>query len=66
MSKQQITYNGFFALKPGDSVYIKCGGKFYLSKVIREPFFNHDAEEPDWEVETTNGFSDQYSVYIKA
>ena len=30
-----------------------------------KPIWNSDADEPDWEVETTNGWSDMYSFYIR-
>ena len=51
------------ALKAGDVVYIgmndhsKAGGKRYIAAVVLAPlFWNSDADEPDWEVETSNGF----------
>lgn len=61
----RITHEEFCNLKPGDIVYIACGGgKLYKSKVLKKPFYNSDADEPDWEVETDNGFCDEYSLYI--
>jgi len=60
---KQITFDEFNRLKEGDVVYVKCGNQFFKSKIVSEPFFNFGTEEPDWEVETTNGFCDQYSLY---
>lgn len=37
--------------------------EFVDATVIRPLFWNSDADEPDWEIETTNGFVDLYSVY---
>lgn len=60
------------ALKAGDVVYIgmndhsKAGGKRSIAAVVLAPlFWNSDADEPDWEVETSNGFSDVYSLNRK-
>ena len=36
---------------------------FITATVIRPMFWNSDADEPDWEVETDNGFVDIYSIY---
>lgn len=59
-----ISFEQFKSLKIGDTVFIKCGKGYFKSKVISEPFFNFGAAEPDWEVETTNGFCDFSSLYI--
>lgn len=37
--------------------------EFMPAKVVRPMFWNSDADEPDWEVETDNGFVDVYSIY---
>lgn len=37
--------------------------KFVDATVVQSLFWNSDADEPDWEVETTNGFVDIYSIY---
>ena len=63
---RKISLTEFHSLKYGDTVFVKCGGQFYRSKVVRSPFYNADADQPDWEVETTNGFCDEYSLYISA
>lgn len=62
---REITYKEFENLKAGDIVFVKCSGHTFMSTVIRPPFYNHDADEPDWEVETTNGFCDRYSLFVK-
>jgi len=58
--------NNFFDLKVGDTVWVRCGERFYRSKVTQAPFWNADADEPDWEVVTTNGFCDRDSIYVKS
>lgn len=65
---RQITHNEFHQLKEGDVVYIRCIGadpEYSKGRVIRPAFFNSDADEPGWELETSNGFCDEYSVYTK-
>ena len=37
--------------------------KFVSATVIQPMFWNSDADEPCWELETTNGFVDIYSIY---
>lgn len=37
--------------------------EFISATVVQPMFWNSDADEPDWEVETTNGFVDIYSIY---
>lgn len=61
---REITNDEFMKLKPGDSVYLKCGERFLLSEVIEPPFWNGDADEPGWEIETDDGFCDRYSIYV--
>lgn len=62
---RKITHKEFCDLKAGNIVYVKCGEHTFQSKVVSKPFYNADADDPDWEVETTNGFCDEYSLYIK-
>jgi len=62
---RKITNKEFHALKEGDELFIKCGGHTVPCEVISAPFYNNDSDEPSWEVETTNGFSDEYSLYVK-
>lgn len=37
--------------------------EFISATVVRPLFWNSDADEPDWEIETDNGFSDVYSIW---
>lgn len=55
----------FMNLKKGNIVYSKVGKHTFQHKITRETFWNSDADEPDYEVETTNGFYDIYSLYIR-
>lgn len=64
MLYRQITFDEFMNLRPGDTVYILVGAIRYKSKVVRGAFYNADADEPDFEIETTNGFADVDSVCI--
>ena len=61
---RRIDYDEFLNLKNGDVVYVVISSVAYKSKVIGVPFYNADADEPDWEVETDNGFCDAYSLYV--
>ena len=60
---KRISHEEFQNLQIGDTIFVKCGDKIYESKIITPPFYNIDADEPDWEIETTNGFCDEYSLY---
>lgn len=61
---RDITHEEFLALKAGDAVYLQVGAAIYESKVIGEPYYNSDADEPDWEVETTKCTCDQHSLLV--
>lgn len=62
---REITSEEFHNLKPGDKVYINLRGERPIeSKVVRAPFYNYDADEPGWEVETNNGYSDENSLCV--
>lgn len=61
---RQITFYEFMNLCEDDEVYLKIGPKFYKSKVVRGCFYNVDADDPDFEIETSNGFADANSVYL--
>lgn len=63
-SLRRITHREFENLKSGDAVFIKFGDNMYQAEVLGKPFYNSDADEPDWEVETDNGFCDEASLYI--
>jgi len=62
---RMITEKEFHELESGDIVYIKISGCTFRSEVLSKPFWNSDTDEPDWEVETSNGFSDMYSLYVQ-
>lgn len=62
---RMITEEEFHNLKVGDIVYIKASGYTFQGKVLNKPIWNSDADEPDWEVETTNGWIDMYSLYVR-
>ena len=66
MNNKLKKITNFFDLSVGDTVWVKCGGRFYRSKVTQAPFWNSDADEPDWEVATTNGFCDRDSIYVNS
>ena len=61
---RRISHEEFQALKEGDLVLVNTGGKFYKSRVLGKPFYNHDSSEPGWEVETNNCFCDELSLYV--
>ena len=37
--------------------------EFINATVVRPMFWNSDADEPDWEIETDKCFTDIYSIY---
>ena len=53
-----IGYNkrGFQKLKAGDVVVYMVGLKKRSTVCTGSAFYNNDADEPGWEVETENGF----------
>ena len=55
-------------LEVGDKIYIGIADipnkmEFMSATVVQTLFWNCNADEPDWEVETTNGYVDVYSIY---
>ncbi len=66
---RQLSFDEVKNLEKGDKVVIcTCFDpprKMVLedATVVRPMFWNSDADEPDWEVETTNGFVDPHSFY---
>ncbi len=63
--KRNLTEKEFMDLRKGTKVYVRVGEKFYRAEVVRSAFYNPDSEEPDWEVETTQGCFDNSSLYIE-
>lgn len=66
MDLRMITEEEFHNLKIGDIVYININNHKFQSKILNKPIWNNDAGEPSWEVETTNGWSDRYSLYVRS
>lgn len=62
---RQLSYKEVSQLKKGDKIAIGIGDRFVSATVVRPMFWNSDADEPDWEVETDNGFVDVYSIYTR-
>lgn len=60
---KMLTLTEFYALKKGDKIFVRIHDTLVESKVLNKPFYNSDADKPDWEVETSNGFCDIYSLY---
>ena len=68
-SFRRMEYPEIKELEVGDKIaiciYMDIPNKaeFISATVVRPMFWNYDADEPDWEVETDNGFTDIYSIY---
>ena len=66
---RQMEYSEIKQLEVGEEIVICINNdiprkmEFVTATVVRPMFWNSDADEPDWEVETTNGFVDVYSIY---
>ena len=60
---RMLTLIEFHALKKGDKAFVRIHDTFVESEVINKPFYYSDADETNWEVETSNGFCDMYSLY---
>lgn len=66
---RQMSHSEVKELEVGDKIAICIKwdpprvAEFIPATVVRPMFWNSDADEPDWEVETNNGFVDVYSIY---
>ena len=60
---RRMDFSEIKQLKVGDEIAIRIGRSFFDTTVVRPLFWNSDADEPDWELETNNGFIDVYSIY---
>ena len=66
---RQMSFHEIKELEVGDEIAICIKwdpprvAEFIPAKVVRPMFWNSDADEPGWEVETNNGFVDVYSIY---
>lgn len=68
-SFRRMEYGEIRELEVGDSVTICVYSdipnkmEFVNATVITPLFWNSDSDSPCWELETTNGFVDTYSIY---
>lgn len=65
---RRMEFNEVKELKVGDKIAIRLYNKsnkmeFITATVIQPMFWNSDADEPDYEVETDNCYTDIYSIY---
>ncbi len=65
---RQMEFNEVKELEVGDKIAVCiCDNpnkmEFINAVVVTPMFWNSDADEPDWEVETDNCFTDIYSIY---
>ncbi len=60
---ERLTLTEFINLKKDDIVFVQFHDTLIKSTILNKPFWNSDADEPDYEVETSNGFCDIYSLY---
>ena len=56
----------FMRIKAGDKIICRIGRKYTTQTATSDAFYNYDANEPDWEIETENGFFCWDSVYVEA
>lgn len=65
----QMDFNEIKELEVGDEIAICIhmdlpnNVEFIKATIVRPLFWNSDADEPDWEIETNNGFIDTHSIY---
>lgn len=65
MKFNEIKLDEFKKIKAGDKIYCaSLGGVISQETAVGDAFYNYDADEPDWEVETNNGFICWDSVYV--
>ena len=68
---EMLSFEEAKALEVGDTVLVGVNFShmgfrvYYEATVITPLFWNSDADEPDWEVETSHCFADVYSLYKK-
>ena len=66
---RQMEFSEIKQLEVGDKIVICVSNEFpkkmeFVSATVVKPlFWNSDADEPDWEVETDNCFVDANSIY---
>lgn len=64
LNLKRVSEEEFRNLKCNDVVFVKIGKQMLQSRVTHPAFYNCDADDPDWEVVTNNGFCDMYSIYL--
>ena len=68
-SFRRMEYSEIKQLEIGDKIAICIHmdipnkAKFIEATVVRPMFWNSDADEPGWEIETDSCFTDIYSIY---
>lgn len=65
---RRMGFNEVKELKVGDKIAIRLYNspnkmEFITTTVVQPMFWNCDADEPDYEVETDNCYTDIYSIY---
>ena len=65
---RRMEFNEIKQLEVGDKIAICICDKpnkmeFITTTVVQPMFWNSDADEPDWEIETDCCFTDIYSIY---
>ncbi len=65
---RQMSFNEVKQLEVGDKIAVCISDnpkkmEFINATVVQPMFWNSDADEPDWEIETDNCYTDIYSIY---
>lgn len=63
MKYRKMHQSEFEAIKAGDKIVCRIGRKYTTQTATSDAFYNYNADESDWEVETANGFFCWDSVY---
>ena len=65
--KDMITANEFINIKKGDKIKYRFHNMWFRTECVSDAFYNADADEPGWEVETTDCNLSMYNdiVYDK-
>lgn len=61
---RMVTLSEFREIKTGDKIVCRIGNRYITQTATSDAFYNYNADDPDWEVETENGFFCWDSVYI--
>ena len=62
---RNITLEEFRKIKSGCMIYCSLQGNIVKNKALCDAYYNADCDEPDWEVETSDGIYHWDSVYVK-